>query len=138
MADIAKAGLSRTEGTKPDSAKPGQSQKAGSRPDIATIGGIVLALGGIVGGLLMEGGRIEDISQITAAFIVLGGTLGAVMVSTPMSVLKGAMLRLIHVLRDKTQLPDAAIEELIGYAPRPAGMDWSRSKPRLWGSRIRF
>ncbi len=116
MADIAKAGLSRTEGTKPASAKPGQSQKAGSRPDIATIGGIVLALGGIVGGLLMEGGRIEDISQITAAFIVLGGTLDAVMVSTPMSVLKGAMLRLIHVLLDKTQLPDAAIEELIGYA----------------------
>ena len=83
---------------------------------MASIGGIVLAVGGIVGGLLMEGGRIKDISQLTAAFIVLGGTLGAVMVSTPMSVLKGALLRLTHVLLDKTQPPDAAIEELIGYA----------------------
>ncbi len=40
------------------------------------------------------------------------------MVSTPMSVLKGAALRLIHVLLDKTQPPDAAIEELIGYATK--------------------
>ena len=46
----------------------------------------------------MEGGKIKDISQITAAFIVLGGTLGAVMVSTPISVLKGAVLRMVHVV----------------------------------------
>jgi chemotaxis protein MotA len=114
MADTTKA-----EGAKPDRARPGASKKSGgSSPDLATIGGIALALGGIVGDLLMEGGKIRDISQITAAFIVLGGTLGSVMVSTPMSVLKGAMLRLIHVLLDKTQPPDAIIEELIGYAAK--------------------
>jgi len=66
----------------------------------------------------MEGGRIKDISQITAAFIVLGGTFGAVMVSTPIRVLKGAAMRLIHVLMDNTQSPDAAIEELIVYATK--------------------
>ena len=31
----------------------------------------------------MEGGKIKDLSQITVAFIVLGETFGAVMVSTP-------------------------------------------------------
>lgn len=98
--------------------KPEPPKKAGARPDFATIGGIALALGGIVGGLLMEGGKIKDISQITAAFIVLGGTIGAVMVSTPLSVLKGAVVRFVHVLLDKTQPPDAAIEELIGYATK--------------------
>jgi len=66
----------------------------------------------------MEGGRIKDISQITAAFIVLGGTFGAVMVSTPIRVLHGAALRLAHVLIDKTESPDAAIEELIVYATK--------------------
>jgi len=66
----------------------------------------------------MEGGKIRDISQITAAFIVLGGTLGAVMVSTPLSVLKGAVVRFVNVLLDKTQPPDAAIEELIAYATK--------------------
>jgi chemotaxis protein MotA len=98
---------------------PEKGKKAGgARPDFATVGGILLAFGGIVGGLLMEGGRIKDISQITAAFIVLGGTFGAVMVSTPIRVLKGAALRLIHVLMDRTQSPDTVIEELIGYATK--------------------
>jgi chemotaxis protein MotA len=118
MADTAKIEKPKTEGAKPDKVKPGQAKKAGSRPDIATIGGIALAFGGILGGLLMEGGKIKDISQITAAIIVLGGTLGAVMVSTPMSVLKGAVLRIIHVVMDKTQPPDTAIEELIGFATK--------------------
>jgi chemotaxis protein MotA len=118
MADTPKAEQPKTEGVQAEKNKPSQSKKAGSRPDLASIGGIVLAVGGIVGGLLMEGGKINDISQLTAAIIVLGGTLGAVMVSTPMSVLKGAVLRLIHVVLDKTQPPDAAIELLIGYATK--------------------
>jgi len=118
MADTAKIEQPKSAGAKPDKAKPGSAKPSGSRPDLASIGGIILAVGGIVGGLLMEGGKIKDISQITAAIIVLGGTLGAVMVSTPMSVLKGAALRFIHVLFDKTQPPDAAIEELIGYATK--------------------
>src|SRR5258708_8029445 len=91
---------------------------AGARLDFASIGGIVLALGGIIGGLLLEGGKISDISQFTAALIVLGGTFGAVMVSTPLVVLKGAIMRLVHVFLDKTQAPDAAIQELIGYATK--------------------
>jgi chemotaxis protein MotA len=78
----------------------------------------LLAVGGIVGGLLMEGGKIRDVSQITAALIVLGGTFGAVMVSTPIRVLNGAAMRLIHVLMDKTGSPDEAIEELILYATK--------------------
>src|ERR1700760_4457178 len=98
------------------SGKPAVRKKAGSRPDLATIGGIALAMGGIVGGLLMEGGKLKDISQITAAFIVLGGTFGAVMVSTPLGVLKGAITRLVHVFLDTTQPPDAAIEAVINYA----------------------
>ena len=77
-----------------------------------------MALGGILGGLIMEGGKIKDVSQITAAFIVLGGTFGAVMVSTPLRVLKGAGVRFAHVFLDKTQAPDAAIEQVISYATK--------------------
>jgi chemotaxis protein MotA len=87
-----------------------------TRPDIATILGLLLAFGGIIGGLIMEGGKLRDISQITAAIIVLGGTCGAVMVSTPMHILIGAARRLTHVFLDKIDTPDSVIEELIGYA----------------------
>lgn len=118
MADQPKPGTPPAK-TPPGKGKsPEKAKKSGPRPDFATFGGILLAFGGIVGGLLMEGGKIKDISQITAAFIVLGGTFGAVMVSTPLVVLKGALLRLVHVIMDKTQPPDAAIEELIGYATK--------------------
>jgi chemotaxis protein MotA len=86
------------------------------RPDAATLGGLILAFGGILGGLLMEGGQLRDISQITAALIVLGGTCGAVMVSTPMNVLVAAARRLVHVLLDQSEPPEAVIDELIGYA----------------------
>src|SRR5579871_6390922 len=102
----------------PAQGKAGAAKAAGARPDFATLGGILLAFGGILGGLIMEGGRIKDVSQITAAFIVLGGTFGAVMVSTPLEVLKGAASRLAHVVIDKTQLPDFAIEQVIGYATK--------------------
>ncbi len=69
--------------------RPVPPRSSVSRPDFATLVGLILAFGGIVGGLIMEGGKLKDISQITAAIIVLGGTCGAVMVSTPMNVLVG-------------------------------------------------
>ena len=99
--------------------KKGEKPKKGgskSRPDLATAGGMILAVLGIVGGLLLEGGTIKDISQVTAAIIVLGGTFGAVMVSTPVMVLVRALKRFVHVFIDKTQAPDAVVEEIIGYA----------------------
>lgn len=99
-------------------AKGGKAKKSGSRPDLATIAGIVLAFGGIIGGLILEGGRIQDVSQFTAALIVLGGTFGAVMVSTPIGTLKGAIRRLMDVFLDKTQPPDSAIEDIIVYATK--------------------
>jgi chemotaxis protein MotA len=84
--------------------------KKGGKPDFATIGGLVLAMVGILGGLILEGGNIKDVSQITAALIVLGGTLGAVMVATPMHLLMGAMKRLALVVFE----PPAGVQEAAG------------------------
>jgi len=99
-------------------AKPEKPSKGGAKakPDLATLGGLALAIGGIVGGLLLEGGKMRDITQFTAAMIVLGGTFGAVMVTTPLGVLRGGLKRLVHGVMDNKQSPDAAIEEIIGYA----------------------
>jgi chemotaxis protein MotA len=96
----------------------GRKKPASRRPDLATFLGLLLAIGGILGGLLLEGGKIEDVSQMTAAMIVLGGTLGAVMVTTPMPVLLSAVKQLKTVFFEKVQAPDAVIEEIIGYATK--------------------
>jgi chemotaxis protein MotA len=64
--------------------------------DIATIVGIVLALGSILGGQILEGGHPGSIMQLTAFIIVMGGTFGAICVQNPLPVvLKGiSMLKL--------------------------------------------
>ena len=50
--------------------------------DILSIIGILLAFTAIVGGNLLEGGHIGQLFQLTAFLIVVGGTIGAVMLQT--------------------------------------------------------
>jgi chemotaxis protein MotA len=97
---------------------PAKKAKASSKPDIASLAGLVVAFGGILGGLLIEGGKIRDVSQFTAALIVLGGTAGAVMVSTPLKSLIGACKRLKAVFLDPQVEIDGMIEEVIGFATK--------------------
>ncbi|BCA54763.1 Flagellar motor protein MotA [Nitrospira sp. KM1] len=62
--------------------------------DIATILGIVIAIGSIVGGQHLEGGHLGSIMQLTAFIIVMGGTLGACCVQNPLPVVIRAMTKL--------------------------------------------
>jgi chemotaxis protein MotA len=98
--------------------KPSQQGPVGAGTDLVSVGGVVLALTGILGGLVLEGGKLRDIAQLTAALIVLGGTAGAVMVSTPGPILKRALRRLAAVFRDPAQPITGLIEEIIGYATK--------------------
>lgn len=70
--------------------------------DIATIVGIVLAFGSIIGGQALEGGHLGSIVQLTAFVIVLGGTIGAVCVQNPLPVvLKGVALLSLGIMDPK-------------------------------------
>src|SRR5579863_1173605 len=93
-------------------------KKTSIRPDIATLGGLLLAAGGILGGLLIEGGKLTDIAQVTALMIVLGGTIGAVMVTTPLKTLIKAAKCLGSVFFEHAQSPQDVIEEVISYATK--------------------
>jgi chemotaxis protein MotA len=95
-----------------------KTAKASERPDAASIIGIVLALGGIIGGLMIEGGRLKDVEQFTAALIVLGGTTGAVMISLPFRTLWGGARRLKQVFFDSRVDFNAGIDEVIVFATK--------------------
>jgi chemotaxis protein MotA len=84
--------------------------------DLATVIGLVVAIGGILVGQVLEGGHISSIVQPTAALIVLGGTIGAVMVNYPMDVFLTAVKRTKLVFSRKK--PDLAklIEEIVAFA----------------------
>jgi len=86
--------------------------------DKSTVGGIILALAGILAGLILEGGKIAQVIQPTAAMIVFGGTVGAVMIQFPLSIVIGAAKGLVHVFLDRAQDPNTLIKELVGYANR--------------------
>ena len=84
--------------------------------DKSSIGGIVLAVGGILAGLLLEGGNLRQVLQPTAAMIVFGGTLGAVMLQFPLPVVVQAVHRLHSVFTGSTQNAQATIRRLVHYA----------------------
>jgi chemotaxis protein MotA len=93
------------------------SGKAGGvKPDLATLGGIALALAGILGGLILEKGSILDVAQTTAAMIVLGGTFGAVLITTPLPVFLEAMKAIQGVFLEKASSVGETIETLIHFA----------------------
>jgi chemotaxis protein MotA len=86
--------------------------------DKASLSGIILALGGIIAGLLLEGGNLRQILQPTAAMIVFGGTLGAVMLQFPLPVVLHAVRRLGSVFASPTQNPQITIQRLVQYAQK--------------------
>jgi chemotaxis protein MotA len=94
---------------------PGKARSR-AHPDLATLGGIALATAGIIGGLLLEKGSISDVAQGTAAMIVLGGTFGAVLVTTPMSIVVRAFKGLGAVFFERSDGLTEVIEALIVYA----------------------
>ena len=101
-----------------DKTAAGKSTLRTTRPDLASILGLVVAIGGIIGGLVMEGGKVSDVTQVTAAIVVLGGTLGAVMITSPLAALIGAAKSLKKVFFEEVIHPEAAIDEVIGYATK--------------------
>lgn len=51
--------------------------------DKISVVGLLLGVVAIVGGQILEGGNVASLSQPTALLIVLGGTMGAVMLQSP-------------------------------------------------------
>lgn len=87
------------------------------RIDWGTLGGLLLAFGGILGGLVLEGGQLHDVAQVTAGAIVIGGTLGAVLISKPWATIRSAAGRVVRIV---VAPRDAGALELIGHVIRLA------------------
>lgn len=84
--------------------------------DRASVLGLLLGVGAIVGGNVLEGGKINSILQITAAVIVFGGTLGATLVSYPLSDIGKAVSALREVFSGAKVDYEASIKDIIRYS----------------------
>jgi chemotaxis protein MotA len=84
--------------------------------DKASFFGVLVAVVGIVAGLLLEGGNLGQVFQPTAALIVFGGTLGAVMLQFPLHTVLSAFKRLAQVFFRPQDENRKLIEKMLGFA----------------------
>ncbi len=84
--------------------------------DRASIFGILLGIAAVVGGNLLEGGKVGSILQPTAALIVFGGTAGAVLLSFPASDVLKSVKSLQSVFFGAPPDHEGLIQELLRYS----------------------
>ena len=84
--------------------------------DIASVCGILLALLGILGGMMMEGGSIAQIAQPTAALIVFCGTGGAVMLQFPMPIFVAAIKQVVRVFTVDPASAETTLKQIVEFA----------------------
>jgi chemotaxis protein MotA len=84
--------------------------------DSSSVGGILLALLGILAGLIIEGGRIDQVLQPTAAMIVFGGTFGAVLLQYPLSTVLEALRRLARVFFYPKNSGQETLNQIVDFA----------------------
>jgi chemotaxis protein MotA len=84
--------------------------------DKSSFVGIAISAAGILGGLALEGGNLGQILQPTAALIVLGGTIGAVMVQFPLPTVVGAAKHFWQVFFEPTSEANEIVGVIVGFA----------------------
>ena len=85
--------------------------------DTATLIGLIMGLGAIIGGAALEGLHLQALIQPTAAIIVLGGTFGAAFISFPLPTVIAAFKDVRKLLISSPE-HDHLIAEFCGYAAK--------------------
>jgi chemotaxis protein MotA len=85
--------------------------------DVLSIIGVVIACGAIVVGQYLEGGHLGTLLNGPAILIVGGGTIGATMIQSSMSVFLRALRMAVWIFHPPVQSMSNALEKLL---------DWSR------------
>ncbi|WP_298294280.1 flagellar motor protein [Thiomonas sp.] len=84
--------------------------------DILSVIGVVVAIGSILLGQLLEGGHVSSIIQGTAFLIVIGGTTGATMLQFPLKVFVRSLKMLPWVVLPPKTDPQAAIKQILEWS----------------------
>jgi len=84
--------------------------------DILSILGIILAFGAILGGNALEGGDVAALLNGPALVIVVGGTVGAILLQTPMAVFIHSLRLAGSVFRPPKHQITPAIAKLVNWS----------------------
>jgi chemotaxis protein MotA len=81
--------------------------------DITTLLGLIVGIVSLILGFTLEGGQIQSLFQVTAALIVFGGTIGAVIVGLPLEQLKEVPKILKIAFTGQKKDPLAVIDDMV-------------------------
>jgi len=84
--------------------------------DLLAIIGAAIAFSAIIGGNFLEGGQISALLNTPAGIIVIGGTIGAVVIQTPRARLGHAVSMLKWIVRPPMQRIGDGISKLLNWS----------------------
>lgn len=84
--------------------------------DILSIIGLIVGFGAILGGQHLEGGHLSSILNAVAFLIVMGGTVGAVMLQTPLNTFMRSLKMLSWVFFPPKLSPDETLEKIVEWS----------------------
>ncbi len=83
--------------------------------DILSILGLLVGFGAILGGQHLEGGHLDTILNAVAFLIVLGGTLGAVMLQTPLKTFLRALKIVSWIFITPKTSAEETLDKILGW-----------------------
>ena len=84
--------------------------------DLLSIGGLVVGFGAILLGQYLEGGHLASLLNGPAILIVGGGTVGAIMLKSPMPVFLHALRLLAWLLMPPVPPMNLAVDDMVGWS----------------------
>jgi chemotaxis protein MotA len=84
--------------------------------DLLSIIGVAIAFAAILGGNWLEGGHLDTLANGPAMVIVLGGTIGAVLLQTPLQIFLRSMRMLGMVFVPPKRALQATIDKLVNWS----------------------
>jgi chemotaxis protein MotA len=87
-----------------------------SKMDMNSVSGILLAFVAIIGGQILEGGHIGSLLQVAAFLIVMGGTVGAVLLQSPVKIFINGIKMSRWVFFPPDYSPQTLIKQIINWS----------------------
>jgi chemotaxis protein MotA len=99
--------------------------------DIIALLGLLVGVGAIIAGNIVEGGTTAHLVQLAAGLIVFGGTAGATMLSYPLKDLVNAFASLRTVFYEEKRDPLAIIEDSVNILVQARRMGLITLQPQI-------
>ena len=84
--------------------------------DLLTFIGLIVGVGAVLLGQHLEGGHVDTLINGPAAIVVLGGSIGAVMLQSPLSTFLRALRMLLWIVRPPSLGAESTIERLVNWS----------------------